>query len=281
MNDAATPSYYVKSQADSEAHAEVVGMVTVVPTLDSFTFSTNGKVTGLSGLTPGIVYYLSETTAGAMTATEPDTYGEISKPVFIADTATSGFIMEMRGVVISAWESEDRYSIGTAAGRPSAPMTGKMYYETDLDQLSLYDATWREITLGQWVSYTPVVAQPSTGIAATINYARYMKIGRLVKVQANISVTGAGTSGQAISMSLPITGVTPSLNGNTIGTMEVYDLSSGVVYGGFAVQNTTTTVVARHYSASGAGNSIGTGTASFALANGDQIFTNIEYEAAA
>lgn len=92
---------YVKAQANTAANAEVVGIVSVVVTTGIFRMVTGGKITGLSGLTTGAVHFLSASTAGALTATEPATVGHISKPLIIADSTTSGYFFNYRGLTIS------------------------------------------------------------------------------------------------------------------------------------------------------------------------------------
>ena len=89
---------YVAAQADSSSNAEVVGMVSSVVDTDNFILTTNGAVGSLTGLTAGAVYFLSDATAGAMSTTEPTTATYISKPCFIADTTTSGFFHNFRGI---------------------------------------------------------------------------------------------------------------------------------------------------------------------------------------
>lgn len=96
---------YTKAQADSAANAEVVGIVTEVPNVNTFKVAVAGKVTGLSGLTANTVYFLSAATAGALTATEPSTIGQVSKPVLISDSTTSGYILPHRGAVVSVGAS--------------------------------------------------------------------------------------------------------------------------------------------------------------------------------
>jgi hypothetical protein len=94
---------YILAQADSEANAEVVGMVIAVADVNTFTLQDHGYVdVGLSGLTPGAVYYLSDTAAGEITSTEPAAVGEVSKPVLVAESATTGWITSLRGFIISA-----------------------------------------------------------------------------------------------------------------------------------------------------------------------------------
>lgn len=93
---------YVKAQADTGANAEVVGIVSAVADADNFTLQYGGRITGLSGLTAGTVYFLSAATAGLLTATEPTTFGQISKPLLLADSTTTGYFFNFRGVEVDA-----------------------------------------------------------------------------------------------------------------------------------------------------------------------------------
>lgn len=90
---------YVVAQADTVANAEAVGIVIAVADLDTFTIATEGYVTGLAGLTVGAVHYLDDATPGALTDTAPTDGGTVSKPMLIADTATSGWVVNMRGAL--------------------------------------------------------------------------------------------------------------------------------------------------------------------------------------
>lgn len=78
----------------------MVGIVSAVADANNFTVQTSGRITGLSGLTPGTVFYLDDDTPGLLTATEPSDAGDVSKPLLIADTNTSGWIFNMRGASI-------------------------------------------------------------------------------------------------------------------------------------------------------------------------------------
>lgn len=97
---------YAKAKADTEANAEVVGIVSAVADANTFTLAMGGDITGLSGLTAGSVYYLSDATAGALTATEPSTIGSVSKPVLVARSTTAGVFFNMRGALISSTEAD-------------------------------------------------------------------------------------------------------------------------------------------------------------------------------
>ena len=52
--------------------------------------------TGLSGLTPGQYYFVSDTVAGNLTTTEPVTPGTYSNPILLALTASSGIVLPYR-----------------------------------------------------------------------------------------------------------------------------------------------------------------------------------------
>lgn len=106
-------STFVTAKADTVANAEVVGIVFNVVSTNVFQLVTDGRITGLTGLTAGTVYFLSPTTAGAITATAPTTNGQVSKPVFIADSTTSGYFVNMRGQQISPSKSITLAGIGT------------------------------------------------------------------------------------------------------------------------------------------------------------------------
>lgn len=85
---------WVKAQANSFANAGVAtNVVSSVITTNRFQVVTEGKITGLTGLTAGSVYYLSPTTAGAVTTTRPNIAGQFIKPIFEALSATSATVV--------------------------------------------------------------------------------------------------------------------------------------------------------------------------------------------
>ena len=84
----------MKAQADSEANAEVIGIVSASADANNFVFTRPGHpVTTLTGLTAGALYYLSPTSAGTTTVTRPTTAGQIVKPIFIAVSTTAATIL--------------------------------------------------------------------------------------------------------------------------------------------------------------------------------------------
>ena len=65
---------------------------------DDFTLHTDGYTDVLSSLTAGDVYFLSESTSGLMTITEPGA-ANISKPLMTAISTTSGYFKNYRGIL--------------------------------------------------------------------------------------------------------------------------------------------------------------------------------------
>lgn len=123
---------WVLAKADSAIDAEAVGMVTTVTSSSVFVITTDGYVptsAGITGLVDGTTYYLSPTTAGALTATPPTTIGQVSKPLFNTDSTTSGYFSNFRGQIISPpAPTSTNYliaSVGiTVDGGGSVPTTG-------------------------------------------------------------------------------------------------------------------------------------------------------------
>ena len=93
-------STYAKARANLSTTADAIGVVTTLTDANNFKISTQGYVTGLAGLTAGSAYFLSDATAGAITATELTNTASIRKPLFIADTATSGWIDNQIGTPV-------------------------------------------------------------------------------------------------------------------------------------------------------------------------------------
>ena len=76
----------------------------------------SGLVTGLSGLTAGTTYFLSTSSAGALQNADATTAGQISKPVFVAISTTSGYLINWRGKIVPA--AGNSISWNSAASSP-------------------------------------------------------------------------------------------------------------------------------------------------------------------
>jgi hypothetical protein len=97
---------WVKAQANTPANAEGCWVVTAVADVDNFTAQKIGDVdiTGW-GLSAATVYFLDASTAGAITATPPDTIGHVIQPIIYAHTTTEGEIYHLIGSYITVGSS--------------------------------------------------------------------------------------------------------------------------------------------------------------------------------
>ena len=101
------------AKADTVDNAEVFGVVissdvstdTVATSgiISNTNFSaTIGNMLGIAGatLTTGCAYFLSPTVAGGITTIEPNTYGQVSKPILLGITGSQGLFLPHRGIQI-------------------------------------------------------------------------------------------------------------------------------------------------------------------------------------
>lgn len=94
-------SQIVKAKADTAATSTAIGIQVAVPDAgqttsvanDRCTVCTFGPVGGFSSLTPGAVYYVDSSTAGAITATAPTGGSVWAKSVGYAESATVLFVL--------------------------------------------------------------------------------------------------------------------------------------------------------------------------------------------
>lgn len=93
---------YTLATADNVSDAEALGIVTVVTDANNFTLVTSGYVTGLSGLVMDTQYFLDPSIPGALTATEPTSSGQVSKPLFFAISFSEGYFINYRGELLTS-----------------------------------------------------------------------------------------------------------------------------------------------------------------------------------
>jgi hypothetical protein len=86
-------------------------------------------------LTPGRVYYLSQSVAGALSLTEPTAVGTVSKPLVIATSATTGVMFNFRGYV-------------------NASLTGVIQTLTVVTDMVYYPVTGRFQKVYRTITYT-------------------------------------------------------------------------------------------------------------------------------
>lgn len=201
-----TAGQFTKAQADSAANAEVVGIVTVVTDANNYTVTTGGYITtGVPVQAASTVMFLSATTAGLLTATEPSTVGQVSLPLLVVITSgTKAYFNVKRGLVIA-----------TAGSGTVGPGTANeiAYFNTTTSIASLATATYPSLTE---LSYGKGV---TSGIQTQLN-------GK----QGTITLTTTGTSGAS------------TLVGNTLNIPQ-YSGGGSMAIGGSITSATTGSVL--------------------------------------
>lgn len=121
-----------------------------------------GRVTGLSGLTAGVSYYVS-TTAGALTSTRPT----FARLVGVADSTTTLIIVPVTGVVHAHQQPQGRLTLTTAVPVTTTDVTAATtirYTPYRGNRVWLYTGT-------EWVEH--IFTEPSlslAGLAADSNF---------------------------------------------------------------------------------------------------------------
>jgi hypothetical protein len=96
-------SLYVDGQADTAADGEIVGICIDSNAL-TFTLQQAGYITSaqavVSGLTRNTVYFLDTATLGTMVPVDATVNNQVSRPVFLADSPTSGWVYPYRPLLV-------------------------------------------------------------------------------------------------------------------------------------------------------------------------------------
>lgn len=158
-----------------------------------------------------------------------------------------------------------------------SPINGMMATTTDTGSLWRYNGTawvqWGTDGNAGFTSWTPTIAQgASANIAKTIGYARYWRIGGLCYFWVNMLITGSGTSGSAITMSLPLTAVSLVTAGDNFGSAMYYQAGPRWC-GQWEIVSSTTVAVSGANGNSGLAGVVANagGASAFAAANGDAL----------
>lgn len=145
-----------------------------------------------------------------------------------------------------------------------------------VDMYPAFSATF-PIGTGAWTSYTPTLDQAGA-VTKTVDYAKYMQIGRMVVVEIFLTVTGTGTGANAVQVGLPITAA--SSLGLIVGSFNVYDNSASQIITGASVLTSTNTVAGFTGGGPVTNNLMGTVGFTAGLASSDVVRVFLTYEAA-
>jgi hypothetical protein len=130
-------------------------------------------------------------------------------------------------------------------------------------------------TLYPLTTYTPVLTQNGTR-AATVQYAKYQRIGNKVTVQVRLLITAAGQSGFAVKVTLPLTAEANIVNAQQSVGDFIY-LDAGVALYAGSVSLVSSTEV--QFCVNNTADFFGV-FPSVATANNDQVSFTMTYEVA-
>lgn len=161
----------------------------------------------------------------------------------------------------------------TAAARDAlitSPEQGMHAYLSTPKVDTWYDGTaWR----GEWVTtFVPQVDQgATTNIAKTVNFCQYRYDGPMIDFLATLTVTGAGTITNAVSITVPVAII--NFSQAIVGASYCFDASAGTGYVTSPTGSTSTVITF----ASDATNGVFGTNPNIALANGDQLRIALRY----
>ena len=125
---------------------------------------------------------------------------------------------------------------------------------------------------GAWTAHTPTLSQgASTNIGKTVTYSNYARYGRTIIWNFRLAITGSGTSGSAVTVTLP---VTSAATDSVTGSGAYLDTGTGWYFGTIIGASTTTAVLI-----AASGGSFGADPV-MTVANTDTYQGSVTYEAA-
>lgn len=126
-------------------------------------------------------------------------------------------------------------------------------------------------------SYTPTLTQSGT-VTKTVDYAKYIQIGKLTVCWWRLTVTGTGSAGNGIVIGTPVTAATSR---GAFGAFHFLDTSGSLRFVGIADLASTTTIQGWLSATAGVNSVIGvSGSSNVAIGNTDTLDGFLVFEAA-
>lgn len=151
--------------------------------------------------------------------------------------------------------------------------TGSSATESDINTYLMHEG-------GAWSSWTPAIVQ-NVSVAATVNRASQARAGRLIRADCVLSVTGAGTAANTVTITVPANNIASANNNTILGEGYIFDSSAGAYHYGVVVRASATTVVFQIRTNAVGATFLGTTSFTAGLASGDVVTMSIEYECSA
>ena len=206
---------YAKAIASAANTAEVVGIVSKNVDATHFELTLVGEVSKAGwGLTPGEVYFLSPSTAGGVTATEPTTLGQVSLPLGVAVNSTTMIVAPKRGAVVGGTNARTQLNllnvttpqeIQNASAYDAGELTGWVSISATTPKRFYIAAQWAKNGAGSDynISYQTSGDTPPTGFNVTISSG-----GIIYFTLASSSIAGFSSAVVNYALNAPAVGAT-------------------------------------------------------------------------
>ena len=222
-------STYTYAQANAANTAEVAGLIYNIIDTSTFQLCLGGEVNsvganlvqGGGSLVAGEAYFLSPTTAGKITTTDPTTVGQVSKPLGVARSSTAFDFYNMRGSVVGGANARTQLSLSNnaittiqvASSYDAGELAGWIYIDATTDYRFYFQAQFAKKGDGTdyIIGYQTMGDVPPLGFNITITTAGL--------VQATLpSITGFINASVNFALNAPAVGATfpLTIGGNNI-----------------------------------------------------------------
>jgi hypothetical protein len=234
--------------ANASATAEVAGFIYSVLDANTLRISTSGQcptvganfLDGGGSLVAGEVYFLSPTTAGKVSVTEPSVIGQVSKPVGVATSTTAFQFFNFRGSVVGGANARTQISLSnnTTANVQNVSLydageiVGWVYIDAGTDYRFLIKAQFAKTGAGtNWnLSYQTVGDTPPAGFSFSITSAGVIQYTMPSLASFSTALFNYALNAPAVGTSFPLSVSGTNVVGGTptIDTVNEYTSTNGV-----------------------------------------------------
>jgi hypothetical protein len=130
-----------------------------------------------------------------------------------------------------------------------------------------------------WTSYTPVIKGGATTVTATLNYAKYAQVNKVVFVRVEATITSAGAANGDITVTLPVQPTGTLSSSSVFGTFFILKSAVAFYQGAAILYGTSPSILCSGTSFNTGGFMGGTGPA-ITLGNNDKVAFTVSYEVA-
>ena len=234
--------------ASAAVSAEVAGFIYAVLDANTLRISTSGQcpsvganfLEGGGSLVAGEVYFLSPSTAGKVTATEPTVIGQISKPLGVS-TSTSAFqFFNFRGSVVGGANARTQISLSNnttanvqdVSGYDAGEIVGWVYIDAGTDYRFLLKAQFAKNGAGtNWnLSYQTVGDTPPAGFSFSITSGGVIQYTMPSVASFSTALFNYALNAPAVGTSFPLSVSGTNVVGGTptVDTINEYTTNNGV-----------------------------------------------------